>query len=263
MITTTPISHNEVEEADSNAPKYWGFWASLGWGILGYLLIILAQLGTVFLQVLPSLMGEEASLSEIDLRSKAQWGLTLGLSFPIALLLITGFVTVVIHLRKGASLQSYLGWRWIPGGTVCAWLAGTMLFEIGMAGADVWLGRPRSPEFLVQAYLNPGSLALLWFSIVVAGPITEELLFRGLVLPGWAATRLGPVGAVILVSLLFAAVHIQYDLYNMFLVFLIGVLLGMARMQTRSLVTPIAMHILINFTGMAVVAYDHGSTALS
>lgn len=257
MNNPTRILHEAVEQEESPGPGFWGFWASLGWGVLGYLLIVLVQLGAVFIQMLPSLMEPEHSIDEVAISSIAGLGLTLGLSFPIALLLITIFVILVIRLRKGPSLQSYLGWHWVPAGTLFTWLGCTILFEVGMASADVYFERPRSPEFLVQAYANPGSLVLLWFSIVLAGPIAEELLFRGLVLPGWSASRMGPTGAVMLVSLLFASVHIQYDLYNMFLVFIIGLLLGMARIHTGSLVTPIAMHVLINFTGMAVVAYDH------
>ncbi len=256
MLKTVHTTHEAIEEKGSKALKYWGAWASFGWAVLGYGLIILAQFVALFITSSFPLQGAESFANGSTLSSIEKLGWVLGLSFPLALLLITIFVIGVVRLRAGPNLKDYLGWHGIPIGTLLTWLGVTLLFEVGMAGADVWFDRPRSPQFLVQAYAHPGSLLLLWFSIVLAGPIAEEMLFRGLVLPSWAVSWMGPWGAVALVAFLFAAVHIQYDLYNQMLVFLIAVLLGIARIQTGSLLTPIAMHVLINGMGMAVVAYD-------
>jgi hypothetical protein len=43
-----------------------------------------------------------------------------------------------------------------------------------------------------------------------------------------------------------AAIHGQYDLYGMATIFALGVLLGTARVKTRSVLAPIALHALYN-----------------
>ena len=49
-------------------------------------------------------------------------------------------------------------------------------------------------------------------------------------------------GTILLTSLLWASSHAQYDFYEIGLVFVFGIVLGVARYRTRSLIVPIAMH---------------------
>lgn len=45
---------------------------------------------------------------------------------------------------------------------------------------------------------------------------------------------------------LWAAIHVQYDLYGMATIFVFGLLLGAARLSTASLLVPLGMHALAN-----------------
>jgi membrane protease YdiL (CAAX protease family) len=118
-----------------------------------------------------------------------------------------------------------------------------MVVAFVLAGAvdclTIVLGRPLIPEFMSLAWL-------LWVAVVIAGPIFEELFFRGFLLAGFRASFLGPIGAVVLTSASWALIHLQYDAYDMSTIFVVGCVLGASRLKTGSVLLPIGMHILNN-----------------
>ena len=59
---------------------------------------------------------------------------------------------------------------------------------------------------------------------------------------GWSESKLGVGGAIVLTSFLWAAIHLQYDLYHIAMIFLFGIVLGVARHRTGSLIVPIVLH---------------------
>ena len=54
----------------------------------------------------------------------------------------------------------------------------------------------------------PGCRDLL-FAFVVLAPVGEETLFRGFLYKGIAASRAGPIGAIMVSSLVFALLHVN------------------------------------------------------
>jgi membrane protease YdiL (CAAX protease family) len=91
--------------------------------------------------------------------------------------------------------------------------------------------------------------------MVVAAPVFEELFFRGFLLAGFQRTILGTAGAVVVTSLLWAVIHTQYDLYYMATIFVRGVVLGLARVHSGSLILPIGLHAFVNGLATMQTAY--------
>ena len=90
----------------------------------------------------------------------------------------------------------------------------------------------------------PGYIvALRILAIGLLGPIAEELGFRGLLMAWIRRTRLGIVGAIVITAALWSAMHLQYSPALLTLIFLDGIVLGLARYYSRSLLLPIVMHI--------------------
>ena len=90
----------------------------------------------------------------------------------------------------------------------------------------------------------PGYIvALRILAIGLLGPIAEELGFRGLLMAWIRRTRLGIVGAIVITAALWSAMHLQYSPALLMLIFLDGIVLGLARHYSRSLLLPIVMHI--------------------
>jgi membrane protease YdiL (CAAX protease family) len=80
------------------------------------------------------------------------------------------------------------------------------------------------------------------------------LWFRGFLFAGIGATPLGVPGAILLTAGLWAALHMQYDLYDMSSVFLLGLLFGTARYRTGSLWPSLSMHMFANLVATVETA---------
>lgn len=99
---------------------------------------------------------------------------------------------------------------------------------------------------IFQIYLSEArgpALGLLNILIVLVGPVTEELFFRGAVYRS-LKPRAGVRGALILSAALFAALHM--DLVSFVPIFTLGLLFGWVYEQTGSLAAPITIHLLHN-----------------
>ena len=68
------------------------------------------------------------------------------------------------------------------------------------------------------------------------------------------SARLGGGGTIVLTSLVWACIHLQYDAYQVSIVFAGGLLLGTARLRTGSLWPTIAMHVFWNIIAMVETA---------
>ncbi len=82
--------------------------------------------------------------------------------------------------------------------------------------------------------------------MVVATPIGEEILFRGFLFRGWLQAPRDVWPVIVVTSLLWAIIHVQYDWYVIGQVFAFGLLLGWMRWATGSTILTILLHALIN-----------------
>lgn len=89
------------------------------------------------------------------------------------------------------------------------------------------------------------------FTFVVIAPVTEELLFRGLILRA-LRTRYGTAPAIGLSALLFGAFHV--DPQALVFATLVGLLLGWVAVRTGSTMPSIALH--AGFNAMPVLFSD-------
>lgn len=101
-------------------------------------------------------------------------------------------------------------------------------------------------EALSGSFSPQGGVGFLIIGISVMAPITEELLFRGIV-QGELRKAMPETAAIIIQAILFAAYHIQPVQASYALI--PGILLGVAYAWSRSIWVPIAMHMLFNALG--------------
>lgn len=119
----------------------------------------------------------------------------------------------------------------------------------------ILLERDIVPEFMVQVYTTVEYPALIWVAAVLMAPLLEEMLVRGFLFAGWSRSRLGVKGTILLTSLGWAVVHLQYDFYGCLIIFVHGILLGIARHRTGSIWVPFLMHAVMNVIATLEVAY--------
>jgi len=164
------------------------------------------------------------------------------LSTPACLLAIF----VIVKLKRGATLEDSLALRVPEPRVLLRWLLFLVAFAV-LSDALTWLlGKPIIPEFMERVYRSADNKGALWIALVLAGPLFEEVFFRGFMITGLASSRLGSSGAVLASALVWASIHGQHDGYGIVTIFALGILLGAARVKTNSLVVPLAMHMTAN-----------------
>ena len=106
--------------------------------------------------------------------------------------------------------------------------------------------QPVVPEVMIEAYRTAYLPPLLWLALIVGAPLSEEVFFRGFLFKGVLHSRSGGGGAVLLTSLLWSVVHLQYNAFGVAVIFFTGLLFGYVRWKTGSIFPGILMHALMN-----------------
>ncbi len=166
-----------------------------------------------------------------------------------------------VRRRWGARKLSSLGWtfRWIDlGWGPVTWLAaiGT---QILVAVVVLVFDIPQSSNVDSAAELDADRAYLIatLITAVIAAPIIEELVFRGLVLRGFLS-RMGPVLAIGLQGVLFGVAHIDpvRGAGNIGLALVlsgVGVAFGTSAYLTRRLGPTVIAHAIFNGVVLAIV----------
>jgi membrane protease YdiL (CAAX protease family) len=108
---------------------------------------------------------------------------------------------------------------------------------------------------LLKSGRDKGGALLLLVAFSLAAPMSEEVLARGFLYRGWSQTFLRIPGAILLSSLVWTVVHIQYDIYFLAEVFSIGVWFGYMRYRANSLWLTIVLHALNNMTAVVLTMW--------
>ncbi len=233
----------EVEEAHTS---HWGFWGTLLWGMVitgAFVVLQIVVLAVIIGATQGAVSGTETEALIADLQDD---GFVLSVC-TITTTLGCGILLLgVIKLKRGAVIKEYLGLITVTPKEASRWIAGALVCVAVWDGLNVAIGRPIVPEFMSLAYASANPLWLLWVAVVIAAPLSEEMFFRGFLMKGFRDSFLGPVGAVVLTSVSWAVIHQQYDAYDMSTIFVLGCVLGAARLQTGSVLLPFGMHALVN-----------------
>ena len=131
--------------------------------------------------------------------------------------------------------------------------AGLMLFWLVVG----YLRGEAVPAFDIEIYRtakDAGQLAILVIALCLAAPISEEFFFRGFLFRGWSQSFLGPVGAIVLSSAVWAAIHTQYNVLYITEIFTIGLLFGYFRYRSGSTWLTMIAHGCVNLVSIVEVA---------
>ncbi len=127
----------------------------------------------------------------------------------------------------------------------------SFLFACLAAGSE-WLGSTLGlPAVTRWQPVSLGTTAIRLLAMVILAPVTEELVFRGLLYTKIEETRLRAAGAIVLPALLFAAAHYDKQLgavtgVALLLILVDGLYLGLVRCRTNSTPLTIALHAAAN-----------------
>ncbi len=235
---------------DLNAPaRPWGLMATLGLSLVIWYTLELLQAAMGFS------MGSVLTLLRIVDPAYNTPALSFALITCVTTVLCGALVIAAAGLRDGLDARRYLGLGPVPGKVVLHWLIVTVVIVV-QTDLVLYLAKGELlPAEWIEVYRSVQSPALFWIALVVATPIFEELLFRGFVFEGIRASRLGKTGAVTITALAWTWIHHQYDPVEFAIIFVIGVMLGIARLRTGSVLVTIAMHMLHNLISAGEIAW--------
>ena len=232
------LSRSKMDEGVASRPP-WGFWATLGWAVLAFGL----GASIITTAVVWFHWGQLDRVADVQ---DDPW-------FPLQLIAINAVQIVVVAAAARAAgwpASRYLGLDRPHRRDVVHGIAAVILMLLALELLTYLLGRAHVTPFQTDSYRaasQAGTLALLWFAFVIAAPLGEEIVFRGFVFRGWAASRLGVIGTIVVTSSVFAIAHTQYDWFGTFQTFCMGALFGWLRWRSGSTTVTILLHMLINF----------------
>ena len=137
--------------------------------------------------------------------------------------------------------------RWLATGLI------SLVALIALGDAALYLaGEQLVTPFQLQSYTTAASqgwLAAMWIAAVIMAPAGEEVIFRGFLFRGWARSDRTTWPAIVVISLLWAALHVQYDWAGIAQIFVVGLYLGWMRWRSGSLLLTFLLHALFNLEG--------------
>src|ERR1700730_2411476 len=225
-------------------PRIWKFWGTALWGLFIFAGMFVGQIAVVAWFVL-------RRGAPIDIAAAIHvvgGGLTISLSVIMGVRAVLAALWIAIRISR-TPFTEYLALR-RPSWTEL--LIGAVALSVLVMGWDLLsrgVGSEIAPGFMAEVLNSAradGALWLLGSAFCVAAPVSEEFFARGFLYRGWSESFLGPVGAIILSSLVWTALHLPYDWFFFGEVFSIGLLLGYLRYRFQSTWRTIIVHGLNN-----------------
>jgi membrane protease YdiL (CAAX protease family) len=222
----------------------WGFWGTLGWSVPILAAMIVSQtLGAFAFLRLWRALHPGAPISLADAGSN---GAVLAFSLAVSAPIVLAIMAVVIRL-SGVALRDYLALKW-PSWRELGVGVGVLAFTLFCSGVAAELTGQKTPAFIADTFNSAraaGLLPLLVVSFVFLAPLQEEVLFRGFLYRGFAPA-LGTWPAIIVVSALWAVTHLQYQLFFVAEIFVLGLAFGWLRAKSSSLMLTFILHATVN-----------------
>jgi membrane protease YdiL (CAAX protease family) len=243
-LTMTPAEH---------APRVWMFWGTAVWGVVIFAAMFVGQIGAIVYLV----WDHGAPMSLASMQDVGREPAALALSVMMGLPTTLAAVWLAIGIKK-ATFIDYLALHWPSWKQILFGAVGLILLVVAWETMSRALGREATPGFmadLLKSGRDKGAAMLLLIAFAVAAPMSEEVLARGFLYRGWSASFLRVPGAILLSSLVWTVVHLQYDFYFLAEVFTIGLWFGYMRYRANSLWLTIVLHALNNLTAVVLTMW--------
>jgi membrane protease YdiL (CAAX protease family) len=234
-------------------PRPWGVWATLGWTLLALAVSLLVSVA-----VARGLVWWDKSLSDYQFLFRN--GDPVGSSVLILSYVVLVAVLAFAAKRSGWGVVAYLALVRPRGRYVLFGLASVVL--------PLLLTFVHALQFDASQLVTPhgfdraraaGGLLVHVIAVAIAGPVMEEIVFRGFLYRGLSESRIGVAGTVVLTSVAWALLHVGKGSAGMIDTALHGVLWGWLRWYTSSTTATIACHVAYNgFVTLLIIANLYG-----
>ncbi len=234
---------------DDHVPRPWNFWGTVLWGLVVFAAMFVGQIAVVIFFVLER--GGEINQAAM-IRAVAGSGMTISLSVIAGLPAVLLALWFAIRFTR-ISFTDYLALRWTSWRNVALGIAGLVVLVVGWDLLSRAIGKEVSPDFMVDVFKSARADDALWLLVLAfcaAAPITEELFARGFLYRGLSESLLGVSGAILVSSIVWTSLHLQYDWFFFGEVFCIGLWFGYVRYRSQSTWLTIVLHALNNLAAV-------------
>jgi uncharacterized protein len=236
--------HPPVITPAPRPPKIWKFWGTALWGLFVFAAMFAGQIAVVaFFMVSQGGPIDMATMIHVVSR-----GLTISLSVIMGLPAVVLALWIAIRPTR-TPMADYLALRWTSWKSLLLGAAALIALVAAWELLSRALGREVQPGFMgdvLKSAQADGAVWLLLIAFGVGAPVSEELFARGFLYRGWSESSLRVPGAIVLSSLAWTALHLQYDWFFFGEIFSIGLLFGYLRYRTNSIWLTIVLHGLNN-----------------
>lgn len=225
----------------STAPrKPWGFWKVIGGTVLA---LLVTGIAPVAITVAAIALTEHSATGVTPARLEAS-------QFSLAGWIGVAFAAVACWiLARGCgrgSPRAVLGLQAVKVPVLLKWCGVALVLCVVNDGVLLLAGRPIVHESMLEIYRSVESKLMLLLVVNLQAPFIEELIMRGFCLEGLRHTKVGQRGAILLSALIWAVLHVQYELIGISQILVGGLVYGVARIRTGSILPTIAMHAINN-----------------
>lgn len=183
--------------------------------------------------------------NEDNMLNGNSFGFTAIVSGILGWLIVIGFTKT----KKNIDLKNYLGFHKVDWKKAWIWPILLLLYMVLEEQLMTHFPTLFESDFAEKLISTTDNLWVLLLGVGIVAPIFEELLFRGFMYKG-LANKYGGISAAIITSLIFAAIHIQYNPLIIILLIPVGLILGLSRYYTKSIWVPIILHCINNSSGI-------------
>lgn len=233
-------------------PRTWYFLGSLVIGLLAYAALNLAHMIVIVAAIAQN---GDLSMTEAQLHALATRGGVIAMGAIVACPVVLAVLWAATRIAR-QRFAEYLALTWPTRDEVVQGLALSLAFLAAWLLLSFLTGQ-QTPAFVIDSYRSAQADGLLWLLLIgfcVAAPIAEEFVVRGLMYRGWSQSFLGPIGAIVLSSALWALIHQQYSWYYICQIFFVGLIFGYLRRRSGSTLLTVITHGFFNLAVMGYVA---------
>ena len=252
---TIETSQFLIHPTPDNPP--WNSWTAFGvWAASVFLIIVLPNL-FVFPYLLQKGVIATDSAQLIEFLQKDPMAIILNVIAIIPAHILTLVLAwLVVTKYKRFSFRATLGWDW---GGFNWWNCLLILGGFFVAAAVVSNFLPEQDNELMRILRSSRTAVyIVAFMATFTAPIVEEVVYRGILYSAFQRT-FGVLAAVIVVTALFALVHVPqyYPSYStIFLICLLSLILTLIRVRTKNLLPCIVLHTIFNGIQSLILIFE-------
>ena len=244
-----PTSQVPALPPPASPPRPLGPWATIGWTVLGLAAATASAILIVIAAMVWGLTRSASGLTEAQLQNVSQVAMSVGF------LLFLGLIVIACR-HAGWRAADYLALI-RPQGHFVRLAAIALVLPLALVLGLSATGLSLTSESELPTTTTGLSITLI--AVMMVAPLWEELVFRGFLYRGLAASRLGVVGAIVITSLVWAALHLDRTWIGMAELFCCGLVWGWLRWRTGSTAVTMTVHFLNNsIAGVALLGLSMG-----